>query len=274
MPSPPPTDLDALLEALDVADAAVRALYLKLADNPDLAPEYGPGLRELQRKRVELAQQVGVAALAQWREARDAGETSLETNGAEEQPASLPSEPEPEPAVTRLGVPLPVETPALVPTPPASESPVDVPQLGPQVVTYRTARDRRWARGSQGSASPWDRLWASYPHKRGPDTAEQSGPPVDDNKSAKSDLHNPGGTSNRDKNDDTVEQTDAPKVSDPSIATWQIATVGVVVAVVVACLGVLIFQSHDFSTTLPIQIGTSVRTDARHRGHCVGGASC
>jgi hypothetical protein len=36
-------------------------------------------------------------------------------------------------------------------------------QLGPQVVTYRTARDRRWARGSQGSASPWDRLWASYP---------------------------------------------------------------------------------------------------------------
>ena len=38
-----------------------------------------------------------------------------------------------------------------------------VGQLGPQVVTYRTARDRRWARGSQGSASPWDRLWASYP---------------------------------------------------------------------------------------------------------------
>jgi hypothetical protein len=36
-------------------------------------------------------------------------------------------------------------------------------QLGPHVVTYRTARDRRWARGSQGSASPWDRLWASYP---------------------------------------------------------------------------------------------------------------
>jgi hypothetical protein len=39
----------------------------------------------------------------------------------------------------------------------------DLPQLGPQVVTYRTVRDRRWARGSQGSASPWDRLWASYP---------------------------------------------------------------------------------------------------------------
>src|SRR5271166_394049 len=36
-------------------------------------------------------------------------------------------------------------------------------QLGRQVVTNRTARDRRWARGSQGSASPWDRLWASYP---------------------------------------------------------------------------------------------------------------
>jgi hypothetical protein len=36
-------------------------------------------------------------------------------------------------------------------------------QLGRQVVTNRTARDRRWARGSQGSAWPWDRLWASYP---------------------------------------------------------------------------------------------------------------
>ena len=35
--------------------------------------------------------------------------------------------------------------------------------LGPQAVTHPTARDRRWARGSQGSASPWDRLWASYP---------------------------------------------------------------------------------------------------------------
>jgi hypothetical protein len=39
----------------------------------------------------------------------------------------------------------------------------DHSQLGRQVVTNRTARDRRWARGSQGSASPWDRLWASYP---------------------------------------------------------------------------------------------------------------
>ena len=37
----------------------------------------------------------------------------------------------------------------------------------PPLVTdrsIRTARDRGWARGSQGSASPWDRLWASYPH--------------------------------------------------------------------------------------------------------------
>lgn len=35
-----PADLDALLTALDAADASVRALYLKLANNPDLAPEY------------------------------------------------------------------------------------------------------------------------------------------------------------------------------------------------------------------------------------------
>jgi hypothetical protein len=37
------------------------------------------------------------------------------------------------------------------------------PQIGPRVVTNRTACDRRWARGSRGIRWPWDRLWASYP---------------------------------------------------------------------------------------------------------------
>jgi hypothetical protein len=59
---PPPSDLDELLAALDLADASVRAIYLKLADNPDLAPEYEAGLRELLRKRAELAQQAGVTS--------------------------------------------------------------------------------------------------------------------------------------------------------------------------------------------------------------------
>ena len=48
-------------------------------------------------------------------------------------------------------------------------------QFGRQVVTNRTARDRRWARGSQGSASPWDRLWASLYPLFSPLRAKRSG---------------------------------------------------------------------------------------------------
>jgi hypothetical protein len=36
---------------------------LELADNPDLAPEYEAGLREIHAKRVNLARRVGMAAL-------------------------------------------------------------------------------------------------------------------------------------------------------------------------------------------------------------------
>jgi hypothetical protein len=125
----PSADLDALLELLHGADAAVRILYRTLADDPDLAPEYEAGLRELHRKRLELAQQVGVAALAQWRASRDARQSSVEANGVLEQPAPLPSEAEREPEVAGLAEPPSVEAPVTVPTPPppASESPLDVP---------------------------------------------------------------------------------------------------------------------------------------------------
>ena len=93
--APSTTDLDELLRALDMADAAVRALYLELADNPDLAPGYEAGLRELLRKRLELAQQAGVAALTQWRSARRPGVSTTETNeanGVADQAAPLPPE--------------------------------------------------------------------------------------------------------------------------------------------------------------------------------------
>jgi hypothetical protein len=69
-PQPSTSDLDALLELLDRADSAVRALYAQLAANPDLAPDYEAGLRELHRKRAELAHQVGLATLTGWRESR------------------------------------------------------------------------------------------------------------------------------------------------------------------------------------------------------------
>jgi hypothetical protein len=129
------TDFDALLEALDVADAAVRALYVKLADNPDLAPECETELRELQRKRVELAHQVGVAALMQWRTSRGAHRTSPEAD-ATVQPAPPLSEPDVEPALEVTREAPSVETSVLVPTPlsPATESaaapvPVSAQQL-------------------------------------------------------------------------------------------------------------------------------------------------
>jgi predicted Zn-dependent protease len=60
-------DLDGLLHALDEADAALRALYRQLADNPDLASENESKLRELHAKRLDLAQRVGLAVLARKR---------------------------------------------------------------------------------------------------------------------------------------------------------------------------------------------------------------
>jgi hypothetical protein len=135
----PPTDLDALLGALDVADAAVRALYLKLADNPDLAPEYEAGLRELLRKRLELAQQAGVAALAQWRAARRTS-VSTEANGVTEQAAPLP--PQLEDAETQVTMPAessPAEAPVPTPTPPATASDAPAPVSARQLEEFKAA---------------------------------------------------------------------------------------------------------------------------------------
>jgi len=75
-------DLDGLLESLDEADAALRVLYRKLADNPDLASEFETRLRELHANRLDLAQQVGLATLA-------ARRTSAEIAQPEEVPAVL-----------------------------------------------------------------------------------------------------------------------------------------------------------------------------------------
>jgi hypothetical protein len=52
----------------------VRALYRKLAGDPDLAPEFETTLRELHRKRSELAHQVGLAALGERRRGRPSAE--------------------------------------------------------------------------------------------------------------------------------------------------------------------------------------------------------
>src|SRR5258708_15622862 len=57
-------DLDALLHARDEADAALRAMYGMLADDPDRASECEPKLKELHGRRLDLAKRVGLGVLA------------------------------------------------------------------------------------------------------------------------------------------------------------------------------------------------------------------
>src|ERR1700722_2481699 len=96
-------DLDGLLDALDEGDGALRALYRQLAENPDLAGEHEPQLKELHAKRLCLAQQVGLATLARRRLSQGAspeelpavvesGEREASTNGVI---STTPAEPVP-----------------------------------------------------------------------------------------------------------------------------------------------------------------------------------
>jgi hypothetical protein len=125
MPStiqPSTSDLDALLDLLDRADSAVRALYAQLADNPDLASDYEAGLRELHRKRAELAHQVGLASLRGWRESRA---SRLEGSDASEQARPLPVDP---PATTLAdSSSVEPEAPPPVQGVPVSEPSVEIP---------------------------------------------------------------------------------------------------------------------------------------------------
>jgi len=136
MASTLPLDLDALLEALDAADSAVREVYRKLADDPDLAPEHEGGLRELHATRSELARDAGLAALARWRASRFMVQPTSVTTSAEEQLAqpglhgvsseqAVRHEPAPEVSepVQPTGPIVEPETDALpVPTAPASDA--------------------------------------------------------------------------------------------------------------------------------------------------------
>jgi hypothetical protein len=138
--------LDALLDSLDSADAAVRALYLKLADNPDLAQEYEAGLRELQTKRVELARQVGLAALQERRAARqtNAGATSTGVR-----PVPPPSPLEATTAARPEEPPAP-ETPTSVS--PLREPKIEVPRDAPQApVSARQLEDFKASFGAPAS---------------------------------------------------------------------------------------------------------------------------
>jgi len=65
----PSDDLDKLLGALDEADNALRALYRRLSEDPDLARDLQAGVADLHAQRLDLAQRVGLAALARRRAA-------------------------------------------------------------------------------------------------------------------------------------------------------------------------------------------------------------
>jgi hypothetical protein len=75
-------DLEGPLRALDEVDADLRALYRQLAEDPDLAGEHEPRLKDLHARRLDLAQQVGLVTLARRR-----ASAKLD----EHQPASTPA---------------------------------------------------------------------------------------------------------------------------------------------------------------------------------------
>jgi hypothetical protein len=55
-------DLDGLLDALDEADGALRALYRQLAENPDLAGEHEPQLKELHAEWKTAVRSAGLGS--------------------------------------------------------------------------------------------------------------------------------------------------------------------------------------------------------------------
>jgi len=85
----PKDELEAALVEFDKVDTAVRELHTRVARDPDLIVEYEPALRELHRKRLELARQAGVAALADWRASKAAaafasGDACVQAEGSAE----------------------------------------------------------------------------------------------------------------------------------------------------------------------------------------------
>lgn len=108
-PSDPAIDLrtDALLVALDEADASLRALYGKLAADPDLAPQFEGELKDLHARRLELAQRVGLAML----DLRRAPATTVEPEPPFQAVATGPLlvEPAPAPVAKAPDVPEPDE---------------------------------------------------------------------------------------------------------------------------------------------------------------------
>ncbi|MHB8696306.1 MAG: hypothetical protein ACYDHH_34260 [Solirubrobacteraceae bacterium] len=134
-------DLDGLLDALDQADVALRSLYQRLAEDPDLASQIETGLRELQARRLDLAQRAGLAALA----ARRALALTIEPQSAAIDPPAATD------AVASVTAPAPVaEDPPPEPAPPASDA-----QLAQWKSTVRTNGLGSGLTSAPSSATAW-----------------------------------------------------------------------------------------------------------------------
>ncbi len=158
----PAHDLDGLLTALDEADAALRALYRLLAEDPDLAAVHDARLKELHARRLELAQQVGFAALTRRRTAPRAEATP-----------EPPAETSPKPAPTIEAAEEPGRASEI-----ASASEADVPLPSEPASDAEVARWKSTVRstglGSERLASPSAQAaWPLVLH----DLMEMLGPP-------------------------------------------------------------------------------------------------
>ena len=167
-PIDPTPELDACLVDLDRADLAVRALYRRLAEDPDRAAECDVELREQRAKRLELAQRAGLAALSVWRasvasaevdsasppaaESDDSGSGPVGDAAPEGDPV-VPPTPEPEDA--RPGVPKSTPCPASPPAP-ASDA---------QVAQWKEAVQSKGLGAPLGSSPSAQRPWGLNLHE-------------------------------------------------------------------------------------------------------------
>ena len=134
--------VDGLLDALDEVDGALRTLYRQLAGDPDLASEYEPRLKELHAKRLDLAQRVGLAILAQRRASDRVDEALSESMAAFAE------------TVQNGGDPIS----SVVNTEPAAEAeeespPSSAPASDAQLAQWKTVvpHERPWQRAAGGS---------------------------------------------------------------------------------------------------------------------------
>lgn len=80
------SDLEALIASLTDVDGRLRAIYRALADDPELADKHDQEIHDLRAERRSLAERVGLAVLAQRRQANVAGDDENTARESESEP--------------------------------------------------------------------------------------------------------------------------------------------------------------------------------------------